>query len=71
MEEEPRRIWDIINLLRLLDLPLWEDDNNRLDDDREDNNGKCNYAGHTTGNNKPRLAGTDDSGRCGGGGAAS
>ena len=39
MEEEPRRIRDVVNLSRLLGLPLREDDDNGMRDDREDDNG--------------------------------
>ena len=39
MEEEPRRIRDVVNLSRLLGLPLREDDDNGTDDDREDDDG--------------------------------
>jgi len=39
MEEEPRRIRDVVNLSRLLGLPLREDDDNGTDGDREDDNG--------------------------------
>jgi hypothetical protein len=67
MEEEPRRIRDVVNLSRLLGLPSWEDDDDRMDDDREDGNGKCDNAGDTTGKDEPRLAGIDDGGRRGGG----
>ena len=38
-EEEPRRIRDVVNLSRLLGLPLREDDDNGTDDDREDDDG--------------------------------
>jgi hypothetical protein len=41
MEEELRRIWDVVNLSHLLGLPSWEDGDNGTDDDCEDNNGKC------------------------------
>jgi len=39
MEEEPRRIRDVVNLSRLLGLPLREDDDNGTDDDHEDDDG--------------------------------
>jgi hypothetical protein len=39
MEEEPRWIRDVVNLSRLLGLPLLEDDDNGMDDDREDDDG--------------------------------
>ena len=39
MEEEPRRIRDVVNLSRLLGLPLREDDDNGTDDDCEDDDG--------------------------------
>ncbi len=39
MEEEPRRIRDVINLSRLLGLPLREDDDNGTDGNREDDDG--------------------------------
>ncbi len=48
MEEESRRIWDVVNLSRLLGLPSWEDDDDGTDDDREDGNGECVDAGDTT-----------------------
>jgi hypothetical protein len=66
MEEEPRRIRDVVNLSRLLGLPSWEDDDNGTDDDREDSNGKCVDASDTTGKDEPRSAGIDDGGRRGG-----
>ena len=67
MEEEPRRIRDVVNLLRLLGLPSREDDDDGTDDDRENDDGECVDAGNTTGNDEPRVAGTDDGGRWGGG----
>ncbi len=67
MEEEPRQIRDVVNLLRLLGLPSREDNNDGMDDDCEDNNGECNDAGNMMGNNKLRLAGMDNGGHQGGG----
>jgi hypothetical protein len=66
MEEEPRRIRDVVNLSRLLGLPSWEDNNDRTDNNRKDGEGKCVDAGDMTGKDEPRLAGIDDSRRRGG-----
>ncbi len=41
MEEEPRQVWDVVNLSRLLGLLSWEDDNNGTSNDRKDNSGEC------------------------------
>ncbi len=65
MEEEPRRIRDVVNLSHLLGLPSWEDDDDGTDDDHEDGDSKCVDASDTTGKDEPRSAGIDDGGRWG------